>query len=521
MVSTSTTRGQVSPPQAPAFIASAPPIVPGMPAKKSAGPSCHLAHCLPSRAHGTPASARTRSSPTRSSEFRMPCTESTTPRMPPSRTSRLLPRPTQVTGTSAGSARRKADRSSTSRGENQASAGPPTCQDVCRDIGSSRCTRSMNSPGDREPAHRRALALVTPSRAGQLVRHRADAARTHGQHDVAVGDDARERRRQLAHVLDEYRLEPAAPAHRAADRAPVGIRDRLLARRVDLGHEQRVGRRQRAAEVVDQVACARVAVRLEREHQPPARPGLAHGVHRRLDLGRVMAVVVDQRHATGARRDFAHHLEPPADALEARECALDRRVLDLELGRDRDRRERVPHVVHAGQVQRDRKRRPAGADHVETGRCALALEPGGADVCVLAEPVAHGRSADLGQDLAHDLVVAAHHRETVERQVVQELDEALLELLEVAAVRAQVVVVDVGDDRDHRLQVQERGVALVRLRDQVAAGAELRVAAGALQQAADHERRVEAALGEHRGDEARSRGLAVRARRPRCPGGSA
>ncbi len=133
----------------------------------------------------------------------------------------------------------------------------------------------------------------------------------------------------------------------------------------------------------------------------------------------------------------------------------------------------------------------------------------GAQVSVLAEAVAHGRAADLRQDLAHHLVVAAQHGEPVERQVVQELDEALLQLLEVAAVRAEVVVVDVGDDRDHRLQVQERRVALVGLGDQVAARAELGVAASALQQPADHECRVEAALGEHGGDEARGRRLAV------------
>ena len=152
--------------------------------------------------------------------------------------------------------------------------------------------------------------------------------------------------------------------------------------------------------------------------------------------------------------------------------------------------------------------RPQG---LEPRRAALARERHGADVGILAEAVAHGRASDLRQDLAHDLVVAAEHGEAVEREVVQELDEALLQFLEVAAVRAEVVVVDVGDDRDHRLQVQERGVALVRLGDEVAAGAELGVAAGALQESADHEGRVEAALGEDRSDEARGRRLAVRA----------
>ncbi len=56
MTSTARTRFQVSPPKAPAFIASAPPTVPGMPAKNSAWPRPQLAHWRATRAQGTPAS---------------------------------------------------------------------------------------------------------------------------------------------------------------------------------------------------------------------------------------------------------------------------------------------------------------------------------------------------------------------------------------------------------------------------------------------------------------------------------
>jgi len=70
-------------------------------------------------------------------------------------------------------------------------------------------------------------------------------------------------------------------------------------------------------------------------------------------------------------------------------------------------------------------------------------------------------------DAAQLLVVRAQHRQAVERQVVQKVDKALLEEPEVPAVRAEVIVVDVGDDRDQRLQMRERGVALVGLGDQV------------------------------------------------------
>ena len=134
-----------------------------------------------------------------------------------------------------------------------------------------------------------------------------------------------------------------------------------------------------------------------------------------------------------------------------------------------------------------------------------------AQVRVRVEAVSDRRSADLRQNLADDFVVAAKDGETVERQVVQEFDEALLQFPEIAAVRDEMVVVDVRDDGDDRLQMQEGSVALVCFRDEIAARAELRVAARALQLPADHERRIESAFGEDGGNQARGGGLAVRA----------
>ena len=274
--------------------------------------------------------------------------------MPPSRTSRLLPSPTQVTGTS-GRQRAQECREVLDVPRREPGVGGPA--DVPGRVARHRLVAEHAVPEfrrDGELAHRPALALVTPSLPGSSCATApmlpAPIVSTTSRSAITPASAAGE----FAHVLDEHGLEPPAAAHGAADRAAVGVRDRLLARRVDLGHEQRVRSRERAAEVVDQVVRARVAVRLEGEHQPPARPGLARGLDRRLDLGRMVAVVVDERDAPGLRRDFADDLEPAADALEAGERALDRGVLDLELGRDRDRGERVAHVVQcpAGSARR-------------------------------------------------------------------------------------------------------------------------------------------------------------------------
>ena len=156
---------------------------------------------------------------------------------------------------------------------------------------------------------------------------------------------------------------------------------------------------------------------------------------------------------------------------------LDRLVRDSDLERDRDRRERIQHVVQPGQVQVTGSVRPSVAR--VTSKCVRRPSRrtfSARTSALFAEAVADDRTIHLRRMLLDVRVVAAEHREPVERQVVQELDEALLEPPEVAVVRAEMIVVDVRDDRDHRLQVQERRVALVGLGDEILAGAEPRIA---------------------------------------------
>ncbi len=149
------------------------------------------------------------------------------------------------------------------------------------------------------------------------------------------------------------------------------------------------------------------------------------------------------------------------------------------------------------------------AQHGEMGAHAFLANVHGAHVGRFAEAVGHGRTGDLRENLADHRIVAANHGESVERQVVEEFDEGLLQLVEVAFVGRHVVGVDIGDHRDHRLQVQEAGIALVGLGDQVAAAAELRVGAGGVQPATDDEGRIETGGGEHRGQQAGGGGLTV------------
>ena len=109
------------------------------------------------------------------------------------------------------------------------------------------------------------------------------------------------------------------------------------------------------------------------------------------------------------------------------------------------------------------------------------------------------------------LVIDAQDRGAVERQVLQKLHEGLLQPAEVVLIGVHVVFVDVGDHRYDGLQVQERGVGLVRLDHDEFAGAEARIGADRREAAADHESRIQAALGEHARHEAGGCRLAVRA----------
>ena len=98
---------------------------------------------------------------------------------------------------------------------------------------------------------------------------------------------SRERGREVLDLLDEHGLDLAAAAHGAADGAAVGAGDRRFARGVHLGDEQHVRGGERLAEVVDEIAHARVAMRLEREHEAAAAdsPGAALRASRRFRSG--------------------------------------------------------------------------------------------------------------------------------------------------------------------------------------------------------------------------------------------
>ncbi len=196
-------------------------------------------------------------------------------------------------------------------------------------------------------------------------------------------------------------------------------------------------------------------MRLEREHHPAVWVTLSHGLQGCRDLGRMVTVVIDNRNTTRRCFDVGDMLQPSIDALESRQRALDRRVIDPELSRHGDCGKRIENVVRPREVHGDLERRRRSSQDIERGLQPLASDVLGSYVRGLAQSVAQNRPANAAQDAFDVHIIQTQHGQPIERQVVEELHEALLEKLEISAVRNKVIVVDVCDDRDERLKVRK------------------------------------------------------------------
>src|SRR5690606_21948247 len=110
---------------------------------------------------------------------------------------------------------------------------------------------------------------------------------------------------------------------------------------------------------------------------------------------------------------------------------------------------------------------------------------------------------------ADHVVIDAKHRQAVKGQVVQEIDKGAFQLAEVAAVGVHVIRFYIGHHGYHGLQVQEGGIAFIRLGDKITAAAQAGVAAGAVEQAANHEGGLPARFAVDAGHQAGGGGFAV------------
>ena len=153
-------------------------------------------------------------------------------------------------------------------------------------------------------------------------------------------------RRDHRRLGDVARVAVAAGADAVDELFRVDAVDRVLAGGIDRRHDDRIGIVEAGGEFVEQIAQARETMRLG-DRDDAARRGVARGLEHRLDLDRMVAVVVEDIDAVPR----AGAGEAALDAAEGGKALLDVVGGDAEFMRDGDRRGRVRHVVAAGHRQ--------------------------------------------------------------------------------------------------------------------------------------------------------------------------
>src|SRR3954447_23194067 len=404
-----------SPPYAPALVWNPPPIVPGMPDRNSRPATPAPAAVSATFRSSAPAPASTSSGVALISAKLRP-SRTTTPAIPPSRTSRFEPTPIVVTGTSRGSAARKAAKSSASAGRNSTSAGPPTRNQVNGPIGASSVRRPRTG-GNRSISPSPGIELRQLF--GQRVRPIRDRPGAEAHYHVARTRLGAQERRQL--LRPGKRSRAAMPVRAQPGDQPVLRRavDRRLPGRIDIGHEHDIGIVETGAEPVEQIGEPRIAVRLhDRDH--PARRDRPRRLQHSRDLDRMVAVIVDDSDPF----PFAGFRKAAPYAGELAQGLAHDFVVDAQLAGDRDHGHRVLHVVLAEHRQHQvgnpafPPAGPIGDDRVEPAAIAPEPDIGGAEIGLRAKPIGHDAAIRDARDQSlHNRMIDAQHRESVKRDV--------------------------------------------------------------------------------------------------------
>src|SRR6202050_1220216 len=260
----------------------------------------------------------------------------TSPRIPRSLTSRLVPAPRQKHGTPARNAEAFACISSVSSSTlTNKSAGPPIRKEVSSASGIDARTRAPNFARNSPSSSFMNLDLGT-QRVQDFAARLVDIARTQSRDHIARARACRDSSRGIFLGAEVMHFQMSARAQRLVQAPRRDVGNRLLAGRIYGEQIKHVGIVERRQKIVEQIPQPRVPMRLEdRDHAALERR--PHGGQRSPHFGRMMRVVVEH----DASRRFAFDLESPADSTELRQRRRRALEADSNFHRDRDRRERV------------------------------------------------------------------------------------------------------------------------------------------------------------------------------------
>ena len=188
-----------------------------------------------------------------------------------------------------------------------------------------------------------------------------DISRTETQHEIArFQHPPKVILYLLALRLVRNALLPGLLRDGIHDRLPAHSRNRLFARRINVGEEKQICLLEGAAKFILERLCARVAMRLEHcEHAfaPRAASTRERGAYFRW----MVPVVVHNHEPLAAILDF----KPPPRTAECLQRLGDFRERHANFRRKRDHARCVAHVMPPRHVQRHRSERFAAARHDE------------------------------------------------------------------------------------------------------------------------------------------------------------
>ena len=130
------------------------------------------------------------------------------------------------------------------------------------------------------------------------------------------------------------------------------------------------------------------------------------------------------------------------------------------------------------------------------------------------------RAALVRRRATPERIVDADDRDAVARQLGEELVERAHQRGQLV-VAVEMIVFDVGDDRDRRIEQRERTVGLVGFGDEPRRRAVVRVRSEQAVDAAQHQARIDAAADAAPRASSRSSSFCRACRRPRCRGARA
>ncbi|CAA9576744.1 MAG: hypothetical protein AVDCRST_MAG33-3137 [uncultured Thermomicrobiales bacterium] len=283
---------------------------------------------------------------------------------------------------------------------------------------------------------------------------------------------------------------------------------------VDVEDHGEVGRGERRREVGQQRMRPGVGVRLEGDDDPAVTEPGAGGGDRRRDLLRVMGVVVDYRHPAGVTLVVE---TAPYPGVRAERGGGGGRVV-AERDEDGQRGQRVAGVVRAGHLQGQRV--PLTVRRLGQPASVAGHEPPVAPIRLAEGEDGDHRPVGGGGHPSGAIVVTRDDQGPAGPDLTDEVDEGPV-VGGLVGKQVGVVVVEVGDDRQVRVELEEGVVVLVGLDDHLLAPTGGGVRAGCPDHRPDRVGRVGPECDKGRDEHPAGRRLAVRAGDGHPPAGVA